>query len=266
MSEIILRFSSKNRQKSGVSESHDFTTRFNTPIKLSYDMKHDIAVRMISMTYSWYNIRQSYNNNKIKYSYDKGTNWETITFVDGMYSYDDIDEYIKKYMKEKRHFVNAARDPKNDPDDDKIEYGINLYFVLSTYRVLIELDENYRVDLRNTDFRKLIGFESKIVSVTEYGTILPNITRGVDEVHINCDGVTDSIVDGQNSSTIAVIPVENLVRSLPFTYKPRFLAYSPVSGHLISSMRFYVTDSSGQSINLNGIDWYIELFLRSTDM
>ena len=88
----------------------------------------------------------------------------------------------------------------------------------------------------------------------------------MDEVHINCDKVTHSITDGASSSTVAVIPVENLVRSLPFTYKPRFLAYSPVSGHLISSMRFYVTDSSRNPIDLNGINWYIELFLRSTEI
>ena len=53
MSEFLLRFSSKNRQKSGVSFIHDFTTKFNEHIKLSYDMNHEIAVRTISMTYSW---------------------------------------------------------------------------------------------------------------------------------------------------------------------------------------------------------------------
>ena len=95
MSEVILRFASKNRQKVGVSLSHDFTTKFNNPLQLSYDMKHELAVRSISMTYSWYNIRQSYGNNQIRYSHDNGTSWETITFVDGMYSYDDIDQYIK---------------------------------------------------------------------------------------------------------------------------------------------------------------------------
>ena len=104
MSDFLLRFSSKNRQKSGVSLSHDFTTRFNNPIRLSYNMKHELAVRTISMTYSWYNIRQLYGNNQIKYSRDKGTDWETITFVDGMYSYDDIDIYIKKIPEEQRTF------------------------------------------------------------------------------------------------------------------------------------------------------------------
>ena len=163
-------------------------------------------------------------------------------------------------MKAKGHLVQGTKDSK----DNEIEYGINLYFVLSTYRVLIELDDNYQIDLTNSDFRKLIGFDSKKIVQTEYGTNLPDITRGVDEVYINCDKVTDSITDGESSSTIAVIPVENLIRSLPFQYKPRFLAYSPISGHLISSMRFYVTDSSGNPIDLNGINWSIQLFLRST--
>ena len=94
---------------------------------------------------------------------------------------------------------------------------------------------------------------------------LSSHSRFLEKLALNCDKVTDSITDGQSSSTVAVIPVENLVRSLPFNYKPRFLAYSPVSGHLISSMRFYVIDSSGTPIDLNGIDWYIEMFLRSTD-
>ena len=45
MSEFLLRFSSRNRQKVGVSLSHDFTTKFNKPIRLS----NEIAVRTISM-------------------------------------------------------------------------------------------------------------------------------------------------------------------------------------------------------------------------
>ena len=38
MSEFLLRFSSKNREKVGVSLSHDFTTKFNIPIKLPNDI------------------------------------------------------------------------------------------------------------------------------------------------------------------------------------------------------------------------------------
>ena len=62
-----------------------------------------------------------------------------------------------KYMKNKGHLVEGTK----DSDDDEIKYGINLYFVLSTYRVLIELADDYQMDLTNSDFRKLIGFDSK---------------------------------------------------------------------------------------------------------
>ena len=132
MTEISLRFNSKNRDKIGVSESHDFTKRFNTPLSLSNDLKHEMAVKTINMTYSWYNIRQSYGNNQIKYSHDKGANWETITFVDGMYSYDEINIYIHEYMRKAGHILNPS-----ETDKLKFKYGINILFVLSTYRILI---------------------------------------------------------------------------------------------------------------------------------
>ena len=238
----------------GVSLSHDFTTKFNIPIQLSYNMKHEVAVRLIKMTYSWYNISQSFGNNQINTVMIKVKLGKQSHLLMGCTVMMILMIILKKYMKNQNHH----------PGDDPEKYGINLYFVLSTYRILIELHEDYQVDLTTSDFRKLIGFNSKIVTSTEYGTNLPDITRGVDEVHINCDKVTDSITDGQSSNTLAVIPVQNLVRSLPFSYNLRPIVFSPLSGHLISSMRFYVTDSSGNPIDLNGIDWYIELIVKST--
>ena len=260
MTEITLRFNSKNRDKIGISKSHDFTTRFNTPLILANDLKYEMAVKSLSMTYSWYNIRESFGNDVIKYSKDKGANWETITFVDGMYSYDDIDEYIHGHLKKEKDILNP-----DETDETKFKYGINISFILSSYRVLIELDENYQLDFRDSDFGKLIGFDSKIIPKTEYAPNLPDITRGVDEIHINCDKVIDSILDGNSTSTIDIVPVVGLRRSLPFTHIHHFLSWNPISTHQISEMRFYVTDPSGDPIDLNGVDWYIELFLRGTE-
>ena len=53
------------------------------------------------MTYSWNNIRSDYKNNTIKYTNDRGVNWYTITFKDGMYSYSDINDYLHQYMEQK---------------------------------------------------------------------------------------------------------------------------------------------------------------------
>ena len=88
MNESAIHISSVKREKIGVNKPHDFIVKFNPPLKLDSQFKHFLALDRLSMTYSWYNIRSSYNNNTIKYTHD-GTNWNTITFSDGMYSYSD---------------------------------------------------------------------------------------------------------------------------------------------------------------------------------
>ena len=252
MTERAIHISSTNREKVGRSKAEDFVIKFNPELNLSDDMRHELSVDRITMTYSWHNINQEYGNNTIRYSTDSGQTWETVNFVDGMYSYTDLNDYLHQYMDQKNHKTAEG------------EYNINLTFVLSSYRVIIEMANNYQLDLRNTNFGELIGFEQKVISQTEYGSMLPNITNSIDIIHINTDAITDSIVNGINSSTIAVIPTDNLVRSYPFSYEPRRLLFSQVSSSKISQMRFYITDALGRPINLNGIDWYLTLILRST--
>ena len=45
-------------------------------------------------------IMPEYENNTINYSVDGGTKWETIIFVNGMYSYTDLDDYIHEFMRQ----------------------------------------------------------------------------------------------------------------------------------------------------------------------
>ena len=66
MEERGIHISSVNREKRGTSRPGDFTIKFNPPLKLDPEMKHELALDRLSMTYSWYNIRSDYGNNKIK--------------------------------------------------------------------------------------------------------------------------------------------------------------------------------------------------------
>ena len=75
--------------------------------------------------------------------------------------------------------------------------------------------------MRETNFGELLGFEKKLITKTEYGTKLPNITNSIDILNINTNAIKDSIVDGVNTNTIAMIPTDNLTRSYPFTFEPR---------------------------------------------
>ena len=134
---------------------------------------------------------------------------------------------------------------------------------MSAYKIFIQIDNNYQLDPRNSNFGELIGFTEKIVNKTEYGTILPNITNSIDMIYINTDAITNSILNGVNTNTLAVIPTDNLTRSFPFTFEPRRLLFHEVSQLNISQMRFYITDSLGRPIGLNKIDWFMTLILRS---
>ena len=82
-------------------------------------------------------------------------------------------------------------------------------------------------------------------------------------IYINTDAITNSILNGVNTNTLAVIPTDNLTRTFTFTFKPRRLLFNEVSQLNISQMRFYITDSLGRLIGLNKIDWFMTLILRS---
>ena len=250
--ERALHISSINREKIGRSKPEDFVIKFDPVMHLSNDMKHELAVDRVSMTYSWHNINTEYGNNNIKYSKDNGKTFKQITFVDGMYSYDDISEYINKVI------------TQNDDEPSNNRVGIKIYFVLTSYRVVVELGNQWQLDIRNSNFGELIGFEPIIIKTTSYSSKLPNITNSVDSIHINTDIITDSITDGRYSNTLVVISTDNLTRSYPFTFEPKRALFSPISKTNISEMRIYITDSLGRLINLNGVDFYINFILRSS--
>ena len=244
----LIYVSSVDREKIGVSKTHDFKIKLKTTYKLDKDKRHEIAVDTVMMTYSWHNISENLGNNKIKYTHDGGANWTTITFVDGMYSYEDINNYINQYMIREKH---ATKD----------KYPINIQFILSSYRVIIELDNNYQVDLRGTEFGNLLGFDKKIVSSTEYSVRLPNITNSVDKINIHSDIIVNSILSGYSDNLLAVIPTDNLTRSYSFKYEPLRLLFNEVNKTQLNELWFYITDALGRPIDLNGIDWFMTLIM-----
>ena len=160
MQERAIHISSVDRQKIGQNKAEDFIIKFDPVLKLQNDMTHEIALDKVTMTYGWHNILEQYQNNKIKYSPDGRNQWETVTFIDGMYTYSDLNDYLHQYMK--KMAIKLLMRKK------MMYYYINLTFVSSTYKILIQIDNNYQLDLRNSKFGELIGFTEKIVKKTEY--------------------------------------------------------------------------------------------------
>ena len=55
--EKVIYISSVDREKIGVSDTHDFKIKLKETYKLDKDMRHEIAVDSVMMTYSWHNIQ-----------------------------------------------------------------------------------------------------------------------------------------------------------------------------------------------------------------
>ena len=121
MQERAIHISSVDRQKIRKNKAEDFIIKFDPVLKLQNNMTHELALDKVTMSYSWHNISYQCQNNKINYSPDGGTSWQTVTFVDGMYTYSDLNDYLHQYMKKKGHLTT------DDKTGDK--YHLNLRII-----------------------------------------------------------------------------------------------------------------------------------------
>jgi len=126
--------------------SHDFTIIFNPPIELDQQRSYKAALnRLITLSYSWYNIAEAYGNNKLKWR-KKTEDWQTLTFPDSMYDYAGINRFLQSQT----GFV--------DPNDKSKGGVFDLYFNFSLFRVVISMAKDYELDLTDGGFASLLGY------------------------------------------------------------------------------------------------------------
>ena len=188
----------------------DFTKRFTPTLDLQNDKgKYYLAFnRIISMAFTWANINPSYGNQKIGWSKD-GVKQTDIDFNPGVWDYQDLDRYIKEKT-------------KTLDGDGKEIYPITFTFDEPTFRVIINIEKGYELDLNKSNFNKLIGFEQVVLKEGENrGTTTPNISEDTDVLNIHCDLISDSLVDGQESDIIFSFGAGTLQSSYNFVLEPR---------------------------------------------
>ena len=104
--------------------------------------------------------------------------WKTLTFPNGMYDYEEINNFIQKHV------------GRVDPKVEKSDFIFKMYFDMTVYRVVILIHDDYELDLSQGSFSDLIGYGKVTLSGDSVGRKLPDITRGVDWVFIHCDLIT----------------------------------------------------------------------------
>ena len=151
------------------SKPGDFTIKHIPNLMLDKNKEHYIALDKFNGHYSWYNINSTYNNSKISYSHDNGKTNTVITFPDGVYDYDDINNHIDSSIRANGHTVDGKTP------------GIKITFSTYKFRVYVLLSTGYSVELRGVDrnFNDIIGFTKINIKTSQFGQALPNITNSV---------------------------------------------------------------------------------------
>ena len=250
--EIPLTFSSDPSVRISSSNTpENFTTTLSKPLILPSNKSYEIALHSLNMSYSWYNIEPSRGNNLIKYY--NGIEWKDISFVAGIYSYSDINNYIHDTLLTNGDYSVVLGENT---------FNINLDFSVSSFLVSISISNDYQLDLVSQAFADLLGFDNGIITALQSSVRLPNITNSLENIYVHTSLVQESIVDGQYSDTIFVFSTANLNRSFAFQKEPTNLLWQPFMGNVVSRVQFYVTDFSGRIINLNGIATSFTVIIR----
>ena len=230
----------------------NFTTHFSEPIVLDPNSKYGVALCRYSVPFTWYNVNAKRNNQLIRYSSDSGKTFHDITFPAGVWENITINNHIQNET-----VIKATNKGEKDT------YPISLTFNTATFRVLITLKENYQLDLTQSNFNDLIGFDKKILKdKMNIGPKVPNISQDTEIINIHCDLTSKSRVDGRDTNIIYSFSSATKKPSYSISDEPIEKIYCPVNKNKINSIRIYATDGKRRILNLNDNDTLFQILLK----
>ena len=248
--QIPLVLSSHNVKKHSKNKPSDFTIRYNQPIMLDANKQYELGLsRIISMSFTWFNITSELNNQKIKYSSNGGKTWKDIIFPPGTWNYISFNDFIKQQTK-----ITTS---------SSTTYPITLKFNNTTFKTTVNLAKDYQLDLTTSNFNDLIGFNKRILtSFKNVGDYTPNLSQDTEILNIHCDLISESLVDEHETDIIYTFSTNDLQPSYAFTKEPLRVQYYPVNKSTINTLRIYITDGKRRIIDLNDADTSFSLILR----
>ena len=135
-----------NTENSKTIEPHRFKLDLADKLNLK-NPKKNIALVILSIYYTWKNIKSEYNNNKFKIS---SPTWcETFDLPDGSYTIDDIQDYFKCIIKKHETLTDNP--------------SIKIYSNKIKNRIIFNIKIGYKLELLTSETMKLLGRTNKVV-------------------------------------------------------------------------------------------------------
>ena len=136
----------------------------------------EIGVKSVFMWFTYPNISEKYNNNKVRLYFDE--EWHDIIIPTGMYEVSALSEYLNL-------LILLAKSDSDEPlwtTEKNQETYISLLVNESTFKCRVLLRPEIRIDFSEGGLHELLGLEQKIYARSEEGPNIINITRGVDRI------------------------------------------------------------------------------------
>ena len=148
-----------------------------------------IALSNLSIYYTWKNIKNSYNNNKLKIS---APTWnEEFTLPNGSYSVSDIQDYFEYILK------------KHEENTD--ERSIQIYVNKIENRITFKIKDGYSLELLRKETMKLLGRTENKITKDKNGENVPHLEI-TEVVLVHCNIVNN---DYQQDSRVLYTFVPN---------------------------------------------------------
>ena len=147
-----------NSENSKTSEAHRFKLNLTEKLNLKYPEKN-IVLAILSIYYTYKNIKSEYNNNKSKFS---APTWnDTFDLPDGSYSILDIQDYFELTIKKYETLTG------NPP--------VQIYVNRIKNRIVFKIKTGYKFQLLTPEAMKLLGSTKKILDKDKDGENIPKL-------------------------------------------------------------------------------------------
>tara|TARA_B100000508_G_scaffold16336_1_gene11012 strand:- start:247 stop:1023 length:777 start_codon:yes stop_codon:yes gene_type:complete len=226
-------------------DSH-IRTLFSPPINVPPGCHYEMALCSVEMYYSFPNIDEK--NNSIKLSNDSGKTWHLIKLPKGCYEINAINEAVK------RLFVEKTKGKKDD---------ICISGDPATLKSILVLGKTAAVDFATENsLASVLGFTKKTyIQGRHPSEHIVNILR-VNSIIVNCDIVALSRKNGIASPIIYNF-FPNVSPGKKIVDRPRNLIYLPLILNEISEMNVWLSDQSGERLDIQEEELTITFHMKA---
>lgn len=217
----------------------DFTS-YNSIPNITEGKNNEFVFNYVATERKW-------NKSTGKYDMIDKSKAATISFPSGAYDVEDILKYLKWELS---------------------AHGISLSYEINAGTSSVGLEFDTTVDWRGGTVLNVIGFqntqtfESKKKYRSEHIVKITNI----DIIRIECDIVSGSYINGQQSHTIHQFSSCKVDPGYKFIEVPRHLIYLPVKDKQLRSIQISIVDQNGHLVDFRGEQISCRIHIRKLSL